>query len=84
MSGKIELVSLEKVQGAQQEEGLFQIRELINQSQGPRRIEFEHAVVSALRPGRAGDPIPRTTEVILSFDDEFDDFSRKLQHLSKE
>ena len=28
--------------------------------------------------------IPRTTEIILSFDDDFDDFSRKLQQLSKE
>ena len=31
-----------------------------------------------------GDDIPRTTEIILSFDDEFEDFSRKLQQLSKE
>ena len=30
------------------------------------------------------DDIPRTTEIILSFDDEFDEFSRKLQQLSKE
>ncbi len=31
-----------------------------------------------------GDDIPRTTQIILSFDDEFDEFSRKLQQLSKE
>ncbi len=40
-----------------------------------------------------GDDIPRTTEIlsfdettesILSFDDDFDEFSRKLQQLSKE
>ncbi len=31
-----------------------------------------------------GDDILRTTESILSFDDDFDEFSRKLQQLSKE
>ena len=31
-----------------------------------------------------GDDIPRTTEIILSFDDPFEDFSRKLKQLSKE
>ncbi len=31
-----------------------------------------------------GDGGPRTTESILSFDDDFDEFSRKLQQLSKE
>ena len=32
----------------------------------------------------SGDDIPRTTEIILSFDDDFDEFSRRLQQLSKE
>ena len=32
----------------------------------------------------SGDDIPRTTEIILSFDDNFDEFSRKLKQLSKE
>lgn len=31
-----------------------------------------------------GDGIPRTTEVILSFDDDPEDFSRKLSHLARE
>ena len=31
-----------------------------------------------------GDGIPRTTEVLLSFDDEMSDFSSKLKKLSKE
>ncbi len=31
-----------------------------------------------------GEDISRTTESILSFDDDFDEFSRKLQQLSKE
>jgi len=31
-----------------------------------------------------GDEIPRTTEIILSFDEPFDEFSRKLGQLSRE
>ncbi len=31
-----------------------------------------------------GEDILRSTESILSFDDDFDEFSRKLQQLSKE
>ena len=31
-----------------------------------------------------GDDIPRTTEIILSFDDDLPEFSRKLKQLSKE
>jgi len=31
-----------------------------------------------------GDGIPRTTEVLLSFDDELSDFSSRLKMLSKE
>jgi len=31
-----------------------------------------------------GDEIPRTTEIILSFDDSFDEFQRKVQQLGKE
>ncbi len=32
----------------------------------------------------SGDGIPRTTEIILSFDDDFLEFSRRLKQLSKE
>jgi hypothetical protein len=32
----------------------------------------------------SGDDIPRTTEIILSFDDSFDEFDRKLKARSKE
>ncbi len=40
---------------------------------------------STLHRGRFnGDDIPRTTESILSFDDDYNEFSRKLQQLSKE
>ncbi len=83
MSGKIE-----NVQGTKERDRLLLIRQLIT-PQGSTRIEFEHPVVPAFRPGRARDedvpsPFPATAEVVLSFDDEFDEFSRKLQQLSKE
>ncbi len=32
----------------------------------------------------SGDDISRTTEIILSFDDDFEEFSRRLKQLSKE
>ncbi len=31
-----------------------------------------------------GDEIPRTTEIILSFDDPFEEFQRKVRQLGKE
>ena len=48
-----------------------------------KRDEFQSAA-ERYRGLLNGDDIPRTTEIILSFDDDFDDFSRKLQQLSKE
>jgi len=39
---------------------------------------------AARRAVALADDIPRTTEIILSFDDPLDEFSRKLKQLSKE
>jgi hypothetical protein len=52
-----------------------------------RALKVAEAILANLNRYRGllnGDDIPRTTEIILSFDDEFDEFSRKLQQLSKE
>ncbi len=52
-----------------------------------RALKVAEAILANLNRYRGllnSDDIPRTTEIILSFDDEFDEFSRKLQQLSKE
>lgn len=52
-----------------------------------RALKVAEAILGNLNRYRGllnGDDIPRTTEIILSFDDEFDDFSRKLATLAKE
>ena len=52
-----------------------------------RALKVAEAILANLNRYRGllnGDDIPRTTEIILSFDDEFDEFSRKLQQLSRE
>ncbi len=52
-----------------------------------RALKVAEAILANLNRYRgllSGDDIPRTTEFILSFDDDFDEFSRKLQQLSKE
>ncbi len=56
---------------------------------GKRALEVAEAILANLNRYRyrallSGDDILRTTEIILSFDDEFDEFSRQLQRLSKE
>ena len=52
-----------------------------------RALTVAEAILANLNCYRgllSGDDILRTTEIILSFDDEFDEFSRQLQRLSKE
>ncbi len=52
-----------------------------------RALKAAEAILANLNryPGPlSGDDILRTTETMLSFDDDFDEFSRKLQQLSKE
>jgi len=52
-----------------------------------RALKVAEAILANLNRYRGllnGDDIPRTTEIILSFDDPFEEFSRKLQQLSKE
>ena len=52
-----------------------------------RALKVAEAILANLNRYRGlinGDDIPRTTEIILSFDDPFDEFSRKLKQLSKE
>jgi hypothetical protein len=52
-----------------------------------RALKVAEAILANLNRYRGllnGDDIPRTTEIILSFDDDFTDFSRKLHQLSKE
>ena len=52
-----------------------------------RALKVAEAILANLNRYRGlinGDDIPRTTEIILSFDDSFDEFSRKLKQLSKE
>jgi ribosomal protein S27AE len=52
-----------------------------------RALKVAEAILANLNRYRGllnGDDIPRTTEIILSFDDDISEFSRKLQQLSKE
>ena len=52
-----------------------------------RALKVAEAILANLNRYRGllnGDEIPRTTEIILSFDDPFDEFSRKVQQLGKE
>ena len=52
-----------------------------------RALKVAEAILANLNRYRGllnGDDIPRTTEIILSFDDPFDEFSAKLKQLSKE
>jgi ribosomal protein S27AE len=52
-----------------------------------RALKVAEAILANLNRYRGllnGDDIPRTTEIILSFDDSFEEFSRKLTQLSKE
>ncbi len=52
-----------------------------------RALKVAEAILANLNRYRGllnGDDIPRTTEIILSFDDPFEEFSRKLQQLSPE
>ena len=52
-----------------------------------RALKVAEAILANLNRYRgllSGDDIPRTTEIILSFDDDFDEFSRRLKQLSKE
>jgi hypothetical protein len=52
-----------------------------------RALKVAEAILANLNRYRgllSGDDIPRTTEIILSFDDDFEEFSKKLTQLSKE
>jgi ribosomal protein S27AE len=52
-----------------------------------RALKVAEAILANLNRYRGllnGDEIPRTTEIILSFDDSFDEFQRKVQQLGKE
>ena len=52
-----------------------------------RALKVVEAILANLNRYRGllnGDDIPRTTEIILSFDDPFEEFSAKLSQLSKE
>jgi ribosomal protein S27AE len=52
-----------------------------------RALKVAEAILANLNRYRglvSGDDIPRTTEIILSFDEPFDEFSRRLTQLSKE
>jgi len=52
-----------------------------------RALKVAEAILANLNRYRGlldGEGIPRTTEVLLSFDDEFGDFSRKLAGLAEE
>ena len=52
-----------------------------------RALKVAEAILANLKRYRgllAGDEIPRTTEIILSFDDDAEEFSRRLGQLSKE
>jgi hypothetical protein len=52
-----------------------------------RGLKVAEAVLANLNCYRGfldGDDIPRTTEIILSLDDSFEEFSRKLKQLGKE
>jgi ribosomal protein S27AE len=52
-----------------------------------RALKVAEAILANLNRYRgllSGDDIPRTTEIILSFDDTYEEFDRKLKDLSKE
>ncbi len=52
-----------------------------------RALMVAEAILANLNRYRgllSGDDIPPTTEIILSFDDSIDEFSRELKQLSKE
>jgi len=52
-----------------------------------RALKVAEAILANLNRYRgmlSGDDIPRTTEIILSFDEPYDEFSRKLHQLSRE
>ena len=52
-----------------------------------RALDVAEAILANLNRYRglpSGDDIPGTTEIILSFDDDFEEFSRRLKQLSKE
>ncbi len=52
-----------------------------------RALKVSEAILANLNRYRgllSGDDIPRTTEIILSFDDDFDEFNRRLQQLAKD
>jgi ribosomal protein S27AE len=52
-----------------------------------RALKVAEAILANLNRYRGllnGDEIPRTTEIILSFDDPFEEFQRKVQQLGKE
>ncbi len=52
-----------------------------------RALNVAEAILANLNryPGLlSGDDIPQTTEIILSFDDDFEEFSGRLKQLSKE
>jgi ribosomal protein S27AE len=52
-----------------------------------RALKVAEAILANLNRYRGllnGDDIPRTTEIILSFDEPFEEFSRKLEQLSRE
>ena len=52
--------------------------------QRPLSWAFMRRFIAQLRGLLNGDDNPLTTEIILSFDDSFDEFSQKLQQLSRE
>jgi hypothetical protein len=52
-----------------------------------RALKVAEAILANLNRYRGllnGDEIPRTTEIILSFDDPFEEFQRKVRQLGKE
>ncbi|HTO08397.1 MAG TPA: hypothetical protein VMR31_04885 [Myxococcota bacterium] len=52
-----------------------------------RALKVAEAILANLNRYRgllSGDDIPRTTEIILSFDDDFEEFQKRLSQLSKE
>ncbi len=52
-----------------------------------RALKVAEAILANLNRYRGllnGDDIPRTTEIILSFDEPFEEFQKKLTQLSKE
>ena len=74
------------------------MEEMTNQLQGmfqnlganrskTKKLKVAEAILANLNRYRGllnGDDIPRTTEIILSFDDPFEEFAQKLKQLSKE